>query len=83
MGKTLIITEKPSVAREYAKILNVSGKRDGFIENENYIITWCVGHLIEMCYPDKYDKQYAKWNMADLPFGACRQYYSVQPPGSK
>ncbi len=77
MGKTLIITEKPSVAREYAKILNVSGKRDGFIENENYIITWCVGHLIEMCYPDKYDEKYAKWNMADLPFLPKEYKYDV------
>ena len=77
MGKTLIITEKPSVAREYAKILNVSGKRDGFIENENYIITWCVGHLIEMCYPDKYDEKYSKWNMADLPFLPKEYKYDV------
>ena len=77
MGKTLIITEKPSVAREYAKILNVTGRRDGFIENENYIITWCVGHLIEMCYPDKYDEKYAKWNMADLPFLPKEYKYDV------
>ena len=51
MGKTLVITEKPSVAREYASILNVRGKGDGFIENDSYCITWCVGHLVEMCYP--------------------------------
>ena len=68
MGKTLIITEKPSVAREYAQILSVSGRRDGFLENQDYIITWCVGHLIEMSYPDKYDPKYKRWSMEDLPF---------------
>ena len=68
MGKILIITEKPSVAREYAQILGVSGRGDGFIENGNYCITWCVGHLVEMSYPDVYDIRYKKWNMNDLPF---------------
>ncbi|MCR4745239.1 MAG: type IA DNA topoisomerase [Lachnospiraceae bacterium] len=68
MGKTLIITEKPSVAREYAQILSVSGRRDGFLENQDYVITWCVGHLIEMSYPEKYDQKYKRWKMEDLPF---------------
>ncbi len=66
--KTLIITEKPSVARDYAKILNVSGRQNGFIENGEYVITWCVGHLVEMCYPEKYDEKLKKWNLRDLPF---------------
>ena len=48
MGKSLIITEKPSVAREFAQVLGVSGRQDGYLENENYVITWCVGHLVEM-----------------------------------
>ncbi len=77
MAKTLIITEKPSVAREYAKILHVSGRRDGFLENENYIITWCVGHLVEMCYPEKYDPKYKKWSMEDLPFLPATYRYEV------
>ena len=68
MGKTLIITEKPSVARDYAKILGVSGSGSGSIENSEYIITWCVGHLVEMCYPEKYDEKYKKWKLEDLPF---------------
>ena len=63
MGKTLIITEKPSVAREYAAILGVKGRGDGLIENESYVITWCVGHLVEMLYPDAYDEKYRKWNL--------------------
>ena len=68
MPKTLVITEKPSVAREYADILKVQGKKDGFIENDSYVITWCVGHLVEMCYPEKYDIRFKKWRMEDLPF---------------
>ncbi len=68
MGKTLIITEKPSVAREYADILEVKNKNKGYYENDSYVITWCVGHLIEMCYPEKYDEKYKKWRMEDLPF---------------
>ena len=69
MGKILVITEKPSVAREYAQILSVSGgKRDGYIENDNYIITWCVGHLITMSYPEKYDETLKKWSLSTLPF---------------
>ena len=52
MGKALIITEKPSVAQEFAKILKVSGRQNGYLENESYVITWCVGHLVEMVYPE-------------------------------
>ncbi len=77
MGKTLVITEKPSVAREYASILNVRGKGDGFIENDSYCITWCVGHLVEMCYPEKYDEKYKKWRMEDLPFLPEEYKYDV------
>ncbi len=77
MGKTLIITEKPSVAREYAAILGVKGRGDGLIENESYVITWCVGHLVEMLYPDAYDEKYRKWNLKDLPFLPARYRYSV------
>ena len=79
MGKTLIITEKPSVAREYAAILNVRGNKEGRIENESFVITWCVGHLVAMCYPDKYDKKYAKWKMEDLPFLPVTYSYEVIP----
>lgn len=68
MAKSLIITEKPSVAREFARILRVSGKQDGYIENDGYVITWCVGHLVEMVYPEEYDERYKKWRLEDLPF---------------
>lgn len=68
MGKSLIITEKPSVAREFAAVLGVRGNRDGYIENGEYVITWCVGHLVGLVYPESYDSRYKKWQLSDLPF---------------
>ncbi|MBQ2901695.1 MAG: topoisomerase C-terminal repeat-containing protein [Agathobacter sp.] len=68
MGKSLIITEKPSVAVEFAKVLQVSGRKDGYIENDKYVITWCVGHLVGLVYPESYDEKYKKWRLEDLPF---------------
>lgn len=68
MGKKLIITEKPSVARDYAAVLNARAKKNGYIENDEYIITWCFGHLVEMLYPEAYDIKYKKWTLKDLPF---------------
>jgi len=79
MGKTLIITEKPSVAREYADILGVPKRGQGAYNNNDYIITWCVGHLIEMSYPEKYDEKYKKWRMEDLPFLPQTYKYAVIP----
>ena len=55
MGKNLIITEKPSVARQFAAALGVSGKQEGYIENVQWIITWCIGHLVSLSYPEAYD----------------------------
>ena len=57
LGKALFIAEKPSVAKEFAKILKITGRQaDGYIEGENAIATWCVGHLVNMSYPEKYDE---------------------------
>ena len=77
MAKKLIITEKPSVARDFARVLNVSGKGNGFIENNEYVITWCVGHLVEMLYPEDYDIKYKKWRVEDLPFLPKQYKYGV------
>ncbi len=77
MGKKLIITEKPSVAQEYAKVFQVSGKHNGYIENNTYVITWCVGHLVEMVYPEEYDDRYKKWVLQDLPFLPEKYKYGV------
>lgn len=63
----LIIAEKPSAALAIAKVLNIKGSRDGYIENGEYIISWCVGHLIAVAFPEEYDAKYSKWNYADLP----------------
>ena len=77
MGKKLIITEKPSVAQDYAKVFQVSGRNNGYIENDNYVITWCVGHLVEMVYPEEYDIKYKKWMLEDLPFLPQTYKYGV------
>ena len=83
MGKTLIITEKPSVAGEYAEILGVPKRGQGAYSSNEYIITWCVGHLIEMCYPGDYDEKYNKWKMEDLPFLPNTYKYAVIPSVKK
>ena len=69
MGKSLFIAEKPSVAQEFAKALKINGRKsDGYIESENAIVTWCVGHLVTMSYPDAYDQSLKRWSMDTLPF---------------
>ena len=78
MGKKLIITEKPSVAREFAKALNQNMKsKDGYIESDDYIITWCVGHLVTMSYPDAYDEALKRWSMDTLPFIPTEYKYEI------
>lgn len=79
MGKKLIITEKPSVAQDYAKVFQVSGRQNGYIENDKYVITWCVGHLVEMVYPEEYDIKYKKWVLEDLPFLPQTYKYGIIP----
>ncbi len=78
MGKKLIITEKPSVAREFSKALdeNMSNK-DGYMESENYVITWCVGHLVTMCYPDAYDPSLKRWSLDTIPFVPTQYKYQI------
>ncbi len=69
MGKALYIAEKPSVAQEFAKALKLSGRRkDGYLEADQAIVTWCVGHLVTMSYPEVYDKKYKRWSLDTLPF---------------
>ena len=80
MGKTLIITEKPSVARDFARVLKVSGRQEGYIENDSYVISWCVGHLVGMVYPESYDEKYKKWRLEDLPFLPNEYKYDVIEP---
>ena len=75
--KKVIITEKPSVAQEFAKVLRVSGRNDGYIENGEYVISWCVGHLVGLVYPESYDMKYKKWRLEDLPFLPKEYKYDV------
>ena len=78
MGKKLIITEKPSVAREFAKALKENMRtQNGYMESEQYIITWCVGHLVTMSYPDAYDVAYKKWSLQTIPFIPQEYKYEV------
>jgi len=67
MTKTLIITEKPSVARDIARVLSVKGRGEGYLAGEKYIISWAVGHLLTLCEPDDYDPSLKRWSMHDLP----------------
>ena len=76
--KNLYIAEKPSVAREFANALKIQGgSHDGYIESENAVVTWCVGHLVSMSYPDAYDASLAKWSMDTLPFLPGTYKYEV------
>ena len=78
MTKNLLITEKPSVATEFAKVLKCGGnRRDGYIESDNWIITWCVGHLVTMSYPEKYDENLKFWRLDTLPFMPKEYKYEV------
>lgn len=78
MSKSLFIAEKPSVALEFAKTLNIDGsRRDGYIESNEAIVTWCIGHMVTMSYPDKYDVRYKKWMLRDLPFLPKKYKYDL------
>lgn len=80
MGKALFIAEKPSVAQEFAKALKINTKKyDGYLEGETAVVTWCVGHLVTMSYPEKYDIKYKKWSLETLPFLPDRFLYEVIP----
>lgn len=65
--KSLVLTEKPSVARDIARVLNCRRNISGAIEGNNYIVTWALGHLVTLADPEEYDKRYKEWNMSDLP----------------
>ncbi len=79
----LIVTEKPSVAKDIARVLKINKSRDGYMENSEYIITWCVGHLIQLAYPEEYDKKYKSWNINDLPIFPRQFKYMVNPSTAK
>ena len=80
MAKKILITEKPSVAMEFAKVLKINGQRkDGYLESESWIVTWCVGHLVTMSYPEVYDEKLKFWRLDTLPFMPKEYKYEVIP----
>ena len=80
MGKSLLITEKPSVAMEFAKALKITtNRKNGYLESKDWIITWCVGHLVTMSYPDKYDEKLKFWRLDTLPFIPTDWKYEIIP----
>ena len=69
MSKSLYIAEKPSVAQQFAEALKIRGRRgDGYIESDQAVVTWCVGHLVTMSYPEAYDMKFKRWSLQTLPF---------------
>lgn len=84
MSKALYIAEKPSVAQEFAKALKLNTRRkDGYLESEDAIVTWCVGHLVTMSYPEVYDEKYKRWTLQTLPFMPKEFKYEVIPAVKK
>lgn len=82
-GKVFDNNGETKCSAEFARILGVSGRNDGYIENDKYVITWCVGHLVEMVYPEEYDEKYKRWRLEDLPFLPEEYKYNVIPNVSK
>ena len=84
MGKSVYIAEKPSVAQEFAKALKLNTqKRDGYLESDNAVVTWCVGHLVTMSYPEVYDERYKRWSLNTLPFLPKEFKYEIIPAVAK
>lgn len=84
MAKSVYIAEKPSVAQEFAKALKLNtNRKDGYLEADNAIVTWCVGHLVTMSYPEVYDEKYKKWSLSTLPFIPEEFLYEVIPTVKK
>ena len=80
MAKKLLVTEKPSVAMEFAKALKLNtSRKNGYLESDEWIITWCVGHLVTMSYPEKYDENLKKWRLDTLPFIPKEWKYEIIP----
>ena len=75
--RTLVISEKPSVAISISKVLGATKKKDGYYEGNGYIVSWCIGHLIQMSNPERYDEKYTKWNIKDLPIIPKEHKYEV------
>lgn len=83
MALNLVIAEKPSVAQSIAKVIGATTKRDGYLEGSGYLVSWCVGHLVELAEPEEYDGKYEKWRKEDLPILPEKWEYQVSPGTKK
>ena len=79
----LIVAEKPSVAMSYAKVLGATNRKDGYLEGNGYLVSWCVGHLVELSQPEAYDEKYARWKYDDLPILPEHWQYQVSASTKK
>ena len=79
----LVVAEKPSVAMSYAKVLGATSRRDGYLEGNGYLVSWCIGHLVELAPPNIYDAKYVKWSIADLPILPQQWQYLVSASTKK
>ena len=79
----LVVSEKPSVGAAYAKVLGATNRRDGYWEGNGYLVSWCVGHLVELAPPNVYDAKYVKWSIADLPILPEKWQYLVSASTKK
>ena len=83
MSYQLVVSEKPSTAQAYAKVLGATNRQDGYLEGNGYLVSWCVGHLVELAPPNVYDAKYVKWSIADLPILPERWQYLVSTSTKK
>ena len=83
MSYRLVIAEKPSVAQAYAKVLGATNRQDGYWEGNGYLVSWCIGHLVELAPPNVYDAKYVKWSIADLPILPQKWQYLVSASTKK
>jgi DNA topoisomerase IA len=77
MGYRLVITEKPSVASAIAKVIGAKERKDGYFQGGGYLVSWCVGHLVELAMPQAYDEKYGKWRKEDLPILPEKWKYQI------
>ncbi len=83
MSFQLVITEKPSVARSIATVIGADEKQNGYWQGGGYLVSWCIGHLVELAPPNIYDAKYVKWSIADLPILPQKWQYLVSAPTKK
>ena len=83
MSYRLVVSEKPSVAMAYAKVLGATNRKDGYLEGNGYLVSWCVGHLVELAPPNVYDERFVKWSIADLPILPQKWQYLVSASTKK